>query len=283
MLTVFGFPGQGSQFRGMGGDLFSEFPNYVRRADAVLGYSIEDLCLNDTGNRLSSTVYAQPALFLVNALTFLKRRSCGHYQADIYLGHSLGEYSALFAAGVFDFETGLRIVQKRGELMGRARSGSMAAIIGLDAASIRQVLDNFGLHGIDMANYNTPNQTVVAGSLDSLTDAERAMEQAGATFVPLNVSAAFHSRFMQFMAEEFAEFLGSYAFRSPDRPVIANVDARPYCDDDIAGKLVDQISNPVRWVDSIDYVLAEEPITFEEIGPGQVLTGMVTTITEQRV
>lgn len=283
MQTVFGFPGQGSQFRGMGGDLFSEFPHYVRRADAVLGYSVEDLCLNDTGDRLSSTVYAQPALFLVNALTFLKRRICGHHQADIYLGHSLGEYSALFAAGVFDFETGLRIVQKRGELMGRARSGSMAAIIGLDAASIRQVLDNFGLHEIDMANYNTPNQTVVAGTLDSLTDAEPAMEQAGGTFVPLNVSAAFHSRFMQFMAAEFAEFLGCYSFRSPDRPVIANVDARPYSDDDIAGKLVDQISNPVRWVDSIEYVLAEDPIAFEEIGPGQVLTGMVTTITEQRV
>lgn len=282
MLTVFGFPGQGSQFSGIGGSLFSEFPQYVRRADAVLGYSIEELCLNDAEDRLSSTRHAQPALYVVNALMFLKCRISGRHPPDVYLGHSLGEYSALFAAGAFDFETGLQIVHKRGQLMDRARSGAMAAVVGIEADSIRRILDDFNLDGIDIANYNTPIQTVIAGTPECLHAAETAIEQTDAIYVPLNVGAAFHSRFMDFMVEEFNEFLERFTFWPLDTPVIANVSARPYRDGEITRGLVDQISNPVQWLDSIDYLLADGPITFEEIGPGQVLTGLVSAITEHR-
>src|SRR5436305_5494221 len=162
-MTVFLFPGQGSQRIGMGNTLFDEFKAITARADEILGYSIKELCLQDPHQQLGQTQFTQPALYVVNALSYLKKmKEAG--QAPAYVsGHSLGEYNALFAAGAFDFETGLQLVKKRGELMSQATGGGMAAVIGFTLEQVDQILKEYGLTSIDIANYNTPTQIVLAG------------------------------------------------------------------------------------------------------------------------
>ncbi|MCP4363201.1 MAG: ACP S-malonyltransferase, partial [Chloroflexi bacterium] len=209
-MNVYIFPGQGSQEQGMGQGLFdevAEFTIWEPEIDALLGYSIRQLCLDDPEQRLKQTQYTQPALYMVNALHYLKKRAEGT-TPDYVAGHSLGEYNALLVAGAFDFMTGLRLVQKRGKLMAQAKAGSMAAIIGLTPEQIGEALQANGLTGIDMANYNAPSQIVISGSAAEVDQAEAVLNQAGARLViPLPVSAAFHSRLMEPAAKEFAEFL----------------------------------------------------------------------------
>lgn len=157
------FPGQGSQRKGMGGTLFDEFEELTAKADEILGYSIKEMCLRDPNRRLSETQYTQPALYTVNALSYLKKVKETRKTPDYVAGHSLGEYNALFASGVFNFEDGLKIVKKRGELMGRATGGGMAAVIGLNEGQIEDILKRNNLQSIDIANYNTPSQIVISG------------------------------------------------------------------------------------------------------------------------
>ncbi len=158
------FPGQGSQEKGMGKQLFEAYPELTKVADHILGYSIENLCLADSRQVLDHTEYTQPALYVVNALSYLHEREIRGLEPGFLAGHSLGEYSALFAAGVFDFETGLRLVQKRGALMAEAKGGGMAAVIGMDAPQTMKVLSDSGLDSIDIANINSPQQTVISGA-----------------------------------------------------------------------------------------------------------------------
>lgn len=272
------FPGQGSQFKGMGGAVFPLFPELVKQASDILGYSLEDLCINDRQGLLSKTQYTQPALYVVNALHYLKEWGPNSAtRPDFLAGHSLGEYDALFAAGVFSFETGLRLVKKRGELMGASTAGGMAAVLGVAAADIRAILDEHGLAQIDIANFNTPTQTVIAGDKGALSEAVELFAQRGMRCVVLNVSAAFHSRHMREAQVEFAEFLRSFSFKAPEIPVIANATARPYEPDRIAETLAAQIAMPVRWVDSIRYLMGRGEIVFQEIG-ASVLSKMVLEI-----
>lgn len=278
MLRVYAFPGQGSQGRGMGADLFKAFPDYVRRADRIMGYSIEELCLGDDSARLLSTRYTQPALFTVNALSFLQRRLSGEPMADVLIGHSLGEYNALFAAGAFDFETGLRLVRKRGELMDQAQPGGMAAILGLSERQVEEVLAANGADDIDIANYNGPQQTIIAGPTQSLEAAEAYFDDGAVTYIPLNVGAAFHSRSMRSIVGEFSRFLEGFEYRPLSTPVIANVDAEFYRDGQIVEKLTAQVWQPVRWMDCVRRLMADGELHIEEVGPGSVLTGLVTTI-----
>src|ERR1041385_7233646 len=164
-MIAYMFPGQGSQKRGMGQALFDEVPEYAaveRDVDAIVGYSMRKLCLEDAENRLKETQFTQPSLYVVNALHYYKAIGQGPRPAYA-AGHSLGEYNALLAAGAFDFLTGLKLVKKRGELMARAQAGGMAAIVGLDAHEIEGILRSKGLGDLDVANYNTPKQTVVSG------------------------------------------------------------------------------------------------------------------------
>src|SRR5690606_1967980 len=200
LMRTFVFPGQGSQSKGMGADLFDQVPEFVAaeaEIDALLGYSIRELCLNDPENQLNLTQFTQPALYVINALHYFKCKAEGQ-QADYLAGHSLGEYNALLAGGAFDFVTGLKLVQKRGELMGQAKDGGMAAIIGLTADQIRAVLaDNADLSGIDVANCNSPTQTVISGPVPELESGQAVFKEAGAKlYKVLPVSAAFHSRYM---------------------------------------------------------------------------------------
>ena len=276
------FPGQGSQFKGMGKDLFPLFPEKVKSASDILGYSLEDLCLNNLQGHLSQTQYTQPALFVVNALHYYRQRELQiaaetDWQPDFLAGHSVGEYNALLAAGVFSFETGLRLVKKRGELMGAASGGGMAAVLGISANDVRAVLNDNDLDQIDIANFNTPTQTVIAGTKDTLAAAAELFARMELRCVMLNVSAAFHSRHMQSAQAEFGQFLQQFSFATPEVTVIANVTARPYDRSRIAETLARQIAAPVQWVDSIRYLMGRGEVEFHEMG-ANVLSKMVLEI-----
>jgi len=202
-------------------------------------------------------------------------------------GHSLGEYNALLAAGCFDFLTGLRFVQKRGELMAQARNGGMGAVIGLVASKIAQVLEDNDLTSIDVANYNSPSQTVVSGPVDDIKRAGPIFEQAGARmYIPLQVSAAFHSRYVAEAAKSFADFLTPMTFAAPKVPVIANVTAQPYpieqASDAIKSLLVKQITQSVLWTQSVRYLVSLGVSEFKETGPGNVLTRLIQQIQKEK-
>lgn len=278
-MKAYVFPGQGSQVKGMGGDLFDHYQDKVAQADKILGYSIKELCLNDPQNQLAQTQYTQPALFVVSALTYLKKVEESGTKPDYVAGHSLGEYSALFAANVFDFETGLKIVQYRGQLMSNARGGSMAAVIGLKADQIEKVLKENSLTTLDMANLNTPSQTVISGPKQDIDAAKAVFERSGAMmYVPLNVSGAFHSRYMQEAKNSFSSFIGQFEFSEPKIKVIANVNALPYEKSKTRENLGEQMVSSVQWVKSVQYLMDQGVSEFEEVGPGKVLIGLVQKI-----
>lgn len=271
------FPGQGSQYVGMGEHLFDAFPELVSKANDVLGYSVEELCLRDSNGRLHQTEFTQPAVYVVSALDYLlfARSNVDDSGVDYFLGHSLGEYAALFAAGVFDFVSGLLLVKERARLMAGMREGGMAAIIGLDSVQVQNVLDSDNFSRLSVANYNSPSQTVISGDRKQISEAENAFIAAGAKrYVTLRVSGAFHSRFMEPAAREYERTVRGSYFSPPKVPVIANTSAREYKFDQIAVMLLRQLVEPVKWCDSVRYVAHLGVSEFQEIGPGRVLTGL---------
>ncbi|GAA2614035.1 ACP S-malonyltransferase [Streptomyces axinellae] len=273
------FPGQGSQRRGMADGLFARFPGLVAEADDVLGYSVEELCRYDPRGELDRTEFTQPALFVANALHYRAWQREHGDRAAFFAGHSLGEYSALWAAGAFDFATGLRLVRKRGELMAAAPEGAMAAVVGLDEDQVRRVLSDGAPAAIDVANLNGAGQVVVSGPRQAVLGAKAAFLAAGATgYVPLRVSGAFHSRQMAAAAEDFAGFLAHPALRAPRLPVIANTTGAPYPDGDIRPALTAQLISPVRWEESVRYLLSQQVSELVEVGPGTVLTKLLDKI-----
>jgi malonyl CoA-acyl carrier protein transacylase len=271
----------------MGQDLFDEIPQFVsaeRDIDALLGYSIRKLCLEDSSKQLSQTQFTQPCLYVVNALHYYKAMAAGG-QPKYLAGHSLGEYNALMAAGAFDFITGLRLVQKRGELMAKAKNGSMAAVVGLSSEAVIRLVAENRLTALDVANYNSPSQTVVSGLTEDIQRAGPLMEKAGAKlYIPLPVSAAFHSRYMADAAEAFDKFLGGFQFRSLAVPVVSNVTGQSYPVDStgasVRSLLVKQIVRPVLWRQSVRFLLNKGASTFMETGPGDVLTRLISQIRE---
>ena len=284
-MHVFVFPGQGSQKRGMGQNLFDEVPEFVsaeREINELLGYSVRQLCLEDSNKQLSQTQYTQPCLYVVNALHYYKA-AAGGPRPEYFAGHSLGEYNALMAAGAFDFITGLRLVQKRGELMAKAKNGAMAAVIGLSSEAVMRFVAENRLTGLDVANYNSPSQTVVSGLAEDIQRAGPIAEKAGAKmYVPLPVSAAFHSRYMAEAAEAFDKFLGAFQFRNLTTPVVSNVTGQTYPADSagniVRSLLVKQIVRPVLWMQGIRFLLSKGASTFTETGPGDVLTRLIAQI-----
>ena len=276
-MKAYMFPGQGSQRKGMGEELFDEFPELTRKADEVLGYSIKELCLQDPEQKLNQTQYTQPALYTVNALAYLKKIQGGE-RPDYLAGHSLGEYNALQAAGAFSFETGLALVRKRGELMAQAKPGAMAAVINCPEARVRGILAEWNLENIDIANLNAPNQIIISGLKEDVANSQEHFEKADAKFIPLNTSGAFHSRFMRESATEFGHFAQGFEFAAPAMPVVANVTARPYESGHILPNLIEQIASPVRWTDTVLFLLEQGVVAFEELGVGDVLTKLVANI-----
>lgn len=285
-MKAYMFPGQGAQAKGMGGSLFDEFPDLTSKADEILGYSIKELCLEDPRRELGKTQFTQPALFVVNAMSHRRKRETSG-QADFLVGHSLGEFNALLAAGSFDFETGLQLVRKRGELMSQANRGAMAAILNASKEQIEAILRDNGLENVDLANYNSPSQIVISGARDEIAKAQHCFK-GDMAYYPLNTSGAFHSRLMRESQTEFDAYLRGFDLADPTVPVISNITARPYEPGAVADNLARQISSTVRWSESIQYLLglASErgsEIDFEELGHGDVLTKLVRGIRQQTV
>jgi malonyl CoA-acyl carrier protein transacylase len=280
------FPGQGSQSRGMGGALFDEFEELVQKADKVLGYSIKELCLEDPRRELGKTQFTQPALYVVNALSYFKKVKESEQRPDFLVGHSLGELNALLAAECFDFEVGLKLVQKRGELMSQVSNGAMAAILNTTKDEIEAILKANGLNNIDLANYNTPTQIVISGLIEEIGRAQQFFQSGKMLYYPLNTSGAFHSRFMRTAKDKFQTYLKRFKFADAKIPVVSNVTARPYQSGEIVENLSNQVASMVRWSESIQYLMqigadGTDPMQFEEIGHGDVLTKIVHTIRQQ--
>jgi malonyl CoA-acyl carrier protein transacylase len=274
------FPGQGSQVKGMGAELFDRYPDWTGEADRVLGFSIRALCVDDPRGELGLTQFTQPALYVVNALTYRAKRDDGMAAPQFVAGHSLGEYDALLAAGCFDFVTGLTMVKERGRMMGQVAGGGMAAVIGMEPARIQEVLAGSDAgRRVDVANFNSIDQTVIAGPKDDLDAVKAAFEAAGVrAYIPLNVSAPFHSRYMREPQMAFDGFLRGFTFAAPAIPVISNVSARPYQSDMVRQTLSEQIGNSVQWLESMLYLMRQPDPEFVECGPGSVLTKMLAAI-----
>ena len=280
-MKCFLFPGQGSQTTGMGELLFDQFPELTRIADEILGFSIKSLCLTKGDARLNQTQYTQPAMFVVNALSYLQKLEKTGEKPDFVAGHSLGEYNALYASGAVSFEDGLIIVKKRGELMAKAEQGAMAAVLNMSESDIYSCLKNNHLDDIDIANLNTSTQIVISGLVDDIERAQEHFEREGAAYIRLNTSGAFHSRYMEPAKLEFEKFLKSIVFSPLTIPVVSNIHAAPYKQEDIVQNLANQITHSVKWVQSMQYLLDKKVSTFEELGSGVVLSKLITKIKGQ--
>lgn len=284
MNIAFIFPGQGSQYIGMGKELVENFPlaaEIMEKANEILELDLAGLCFNGPAEELNLTENTQPAIYTISYMVTRLLNEEGIYPL-LAAGHSLGEYSALAAAGVFSFEEGLRLVRQRGILMNRAvpdNQGSMAAIIGLEDKIVQEICQE--VNGIcEIANYNSPGQIVISGEREAVEAACQLAEDKGARrTVVLKVSGPFHSSLMKRAAEDFANIIGEIEFKKPAFPVVSNVTAdfveEP---EEIKGLLIKQISNSVRWVESIKLIQAQGVNTFIEAGPGKVLRGLLRRI-----
>lgn len=283
-MIAFIFPGQGSQKKGMGAELFNKYPTYVELADRILGYSIEELCIKNPDNKLNSTEYTQVAVFIVNTLTYLYYTEAMGLKPDYAAGHSLGEYNALLSANVFDFEIGLKLVSMRGQLMGKVTDGGMAAILGLSGEKVEDICKKHTELSISIANYNTDTQTIIAGEKKNIFRSKDIfISIEGVKFLPLNVSGAFHSPYMKSPKLEFETYISKFKFRKPEIPIISNITAREYKEDRISRYLVEQMDSPVRWKDTMKYLLDQGVSHFIELGQGKTLTGMIESIKENYV
>jgi [acyl-carrier-protein] S-malonyltransferase len=306
VTTAFVFPGQGSQFVGMGRDIYESSPAaraIFDQADATLGIALTQLCFEGPEDALTATENAQPALLTVSvALLAVLRERQGDKekgrQGDVshslslspflpvsvafVAGHSLGEYSALVAAGALDLTSALRLVRRRGELMAEANQGGMAAIIGLDERALEDVCRDVATERapVVIANYNSPGQLVISGASEAIERACALTKERGAKrALPLKVSAAFHSPLMRAAADGLAAAVGEVTIANARVPVISNVTAAPLVDAaGIRRELVAQVTSPVRWIASMQHMAAAGVDTFVEIGPGSVLTGLIKRI-----
>ena len=276
------FPGQASQKVGMGLDLYENTDlgkNYYDLANDILGEDIKDISFNGPDEKLKITKFTQPAIFIVSTIISHLLLEKGH-NPDGVAGHSLGEYSALAAAGGIDFETGLELVKVRSNSMdnaGKLIPGTMAAVIGMDRARVKELTQKLSSEQIVVAaNYNTENQIVISGNIETVQDfIDIAKENGARMAIRLNVSGAFHSPLMKPAREELADKLDSIEITDINIPIYSNVNAKPTRKgSDIKKSLINQLENPVLWFDSINNMVNDKFSKFTEIGPGKVLCGL---------
>lgn len=284
MKRAYLFPGQGSQFVGMGRDLYDAFPAARQRfddANEILGFDLARICFEGPEEELRKTHNTQPAIFL-HSMAVLDALGWTLEGSETRLaGHSLGEYSAYVAAGAMRFEDALRVVRRRGELMYQAgveRRGAMAAVLGLDPDRVEEILSR--IDGIVVpANYNSPSQLVISGEEAAVEAAGAALREAGAKrVIPLEVSGAFHSPLMESAAQGLAAELATFEIRAPRAEVFANESASPVAADEIRDSLRRQLLSPVRWEPTMRRFLEWGAERFVEIGPGKVLAGLVRAL-----
>jgi [acyl-carrier-protein] S-malonyltransferase len=289
-MLAFVFPGQGSQFAGMGNDLARNFTvarQVFEEADEALGFSLSRLCFEGPEDDLKLTQNTQPAILTVSiaALRVLQQES--DFVPEFVAGHSLGEYSALVCAGSLQFADALRTVRSRGEFMQQAvpvGTGGMAAIIGLDPTEVEKVcVEAAQREVVSPANFNGPGQVVIAGHVSAVERACTLARQKGAKrALPLPVSAPFHCPLMVPAGEKLAQVLEKISISSSQVPVVTNVEAQPNTDSVRAGDLlVQQVSAPVRWQESVQYMADQGVDRFIEIGPGRVLSGLIKRIARE--
>ena len=286
-MKAFVFPGQGAQFVGMGKDLYENNPvakEMFDKANEILGFNITDLMFNGTDEDLRQTKVTQPAIFLHSVIL---AKTMGHdFNPDMVAGHSLGEFSALVAAGALSFEDGLRLVSARAQAMQKAcekTPSTMAAVLALPDAKVEELCASVTEGVVVPANYNCPGQIVISGSIEGVDAACAKMLEAGAKrALKLKVGGAFHSPLMEPARAELADAIAHTDFHAPKCPVYQNVNAEPQTDPETSKKnLIAQLTAPVRWTQTIQNMIAAGADTFVEVGPGAVLQGLVKKISSE--
>lgn len=276
------FPGQGSQSAGMGKDFFENSDlakQLFDKIDSILGYELSQICFEGPEEELKKTINTQPAILAVSIIAYEVLKSKYDLKFKYTAGHSLGEYSALYASGVLDLESAVMLVKKRAEAMDAAPSGAMAAVMGLAQETLEDIATQANQKGVfTIANYNTPEQLVISGSSEAVDFASELANKAGAKrVIPLAVSGAFHSPLMKKPSDDFSKEVKKFNFNSAAVPVITNIDAQPTTEGfDL--KLIKQIYSSVKWTQTIELMKNSGIDTFIEVGPGKVLSGMIKKI-----